>query len=203
MPFADIEKKRAYFRAYKARKRAEQTKSPTVLRDGQWASGHSDLARCLTCGKPITSAPRECTEPKHAQHHQRRTDANNKYRREQRAAARAVGEVKRYGTPEAKKRQSKAAYQKRRQAILEKMGGACEACQHTDHRALQVHHKDGGGGSERQQKGWRYHLDMARMTASELRSAFRLLCANCHQVEHYEAGQNPVEQGKGFQPPGI
>jgi cytochrome c553 len=134
-------------------------------------------------------------------HHQRRRESNNKYRREQRAAARAVGTIKRYGTPKAKKRQSKIAYQKRRLAIIERMGGACEACHHADHRVLQLHHRNGGGREERRRKGWRYHLDMARMTALELRKAFRLLCANCHQVEHYEAGQNPTEPRQGIQSP--
>lgn len=194
MPFADQEAKRAYFREYKARKRAENSLTkPNILRPGQWAAGHSDLARCLTGGKPITSAPGDCAQPKHAEHYLRRREGNNKYRREQRAAARAAGTVKRYGSPEAKKRQTKSAYQKRRLAIIVRMGGACEACGHADHRALQVHHRNGGGRKEREAKGWRYHLDMAAMPATDLKRLYRLLCANCHQVEHYEADQDSVE----------
>ena len=39
------------------------------------------------------------------------------------------------------------------------------------------------------------------MPATELVETLGLLCANCHQVEHYEAGQDTVESPEGLPPP--
>ena len=164
-----------------------------------WARGKRHEKRtCIGCGGMVTSRPlKGCPEPRHLSFHDNRRAANNKLRRDARAAARAAGTVKRYGTVEAKKAQAKRAYRKRRIAIIERLGSKCEACGHTDHRALQVHHRHGGGSQEREAKGWRYHLDMAKLSTVELAEQFRLLCANCHQVEHYEAGEDSTAPDEG------
>jgi hypothetical protein len=157
-----------------------------LKRTGQWAFGHSDQARCLTCRLPITSRPVECSEPKHLEHHVRRRAKNNLYRRRRRAEARLRGEVYRSGTPEAKKAQSKRQYKKLRATILAALGSKCLRCGFSDGRALQVHHPEGGGASERKHLGWRYFYRLSKLSALELQERFELLCANCHAIEHAE-----------------
>ena len=170
------------------------------MTDKFWAAGkRGETRHCLTCGAAVTSRPLPvCTDGRHTAFHIKRRAQNNSLRKDARLAARSRGEVKRYGTPEAKKAQTKRAYRQRRLAIITRLGARCEVCGHLDHRALQVHHQHGGGWLEREEKGWRYHLDMAAMTAAELQETYRLLCANCHQVEHYDASQDAVEPSEGF-----
>lgn len=153
-----------------------------------WANGkRHQPGICVSCGRPRTSKPGlECRENRHAAHHEERRKQNNKLRRNARAAARATGTVKRYGTPEAKKRQSQRAYGKRRCAIIERLGGKCRRCGFSDYRALQVHHRNGGGAAEREALGWRYHYSIARMPAEDIQRRFDLLCANCHAIVHAE-----------------
>ena len=186
MPHADPEVRRAYLRQYKATMRAmPRPPKPVRLRPGQWAGGHSERARCLSCERLITSAPaHNCMEPKHTKFHESRRAGNNKYRRARRAGARARGEVYRNGTAESKKAQTKRAYLKRRAGIIKRLGGFCAHCGFRDQRALQVHHSHGGGSGERKALGWKYHYRIARMATAELLATFKLLCANCHAIEH-------------------
>lgn len=153
-----------------------------------WTTGkrHERLI-CLGCNRPRTSRPSEaCTEARHAEFHLKRREQNNRLRREARADARERGSVKRYGTAEAKKRQTKAAYRKRRLHIVALLSGACARCSFSDPRALQVHHKNGGGSKHRAELVWRYHYRLARASADDLGKDFELLCANCHAIEHSE-----------------
>ena len=153
-----------------------------------WLIGRRGERRiCVGCGLPRTSRPAaHCTEPRHAEYHKQRRQQNNLLRRNARAAARAQGKVKRHGTIEAKKAQSKRAYRKRKLAIIERLGGSCARCGLSDSRALQVHHRNGGGGAQRKSLGWRYHYRLARLSPSALREEFELLCANCHAIEHHD-----------------
>lgn len=143
------------------------------------------MAQCATCGGVAQCKPLDgCTEPKHATRFKTRSAANNQYRKDRRAKARAAGAVYRSETPEAKKAQSKRDYARRRAAIMDRLGGACTHCQFSNPRALEVHHRDGGGNAERERLGWRYHLRLFKLPTDELRRDFELLCANCHAIEH-------------------
>lgn len=74
----------------------------------------------------------------------------------------------------------------RRLRIIEHLGGVCGRCGIDDWRVLQVDHVLGGGRQERlsSTSGDRYYDEIMESPPGK----YQLLCANCHQIKHYEDG---------------
>ena len=85
----------------------------------------------------------------------------------------------------------KVRYDKRRAAIIEKLGGACVRCGATDH--LEIDHID------RQVKAFEVSASARSMRPDKLWaevSKCQLLCTNCHDLKStLEAGKQPMAHG--------
>jgi len=71
-----------------------------------------------------------------------------------------------------------------RKAVVDALGGKCIKCGFTDIRALEVHHKNGGGTHERKTYGngasvndYRYYRGLLKHLTD-----LELLCSNCHSI---------------------
>jgi len=87
-------------------------------------------------------------------------------------------------------------YWKARKAIVDALGGKCIKCGFNDFRALEIHHKLGGGGEERKKYGngiqlndYRYYRDMLKHPDD-----LELLCSNCHSILNWDKKHPEVEQ---------
>jgi hypothetical protein len=79
-------------------------------------------------------------------------------------------------------------YQKRRQKLIEHLGGKCVRCGFSDARALQVDHVHGGGVVELRQKTWQtHHKDILADTTGK----YQVLCANCNWIKRHEQNEQP------------
>lgn len=200
MPHADPEARRAYMRAYKAKHRAEALaantpKSTRPPRADQWASGHSDICRCLACGRTVTSSPRDCPDQRHHRYYKARRTANNDLRRRQRAEARARGEVYRKGrgSPESKAAAQRRFTEQSRDELFDRLGShACVRCGFADKRALHLDHRNGGGAAHRRAvpSANSYLRGLLEMSPEGLRTTFQVLCANCNSIKRIEESEH-------------
>ena len=72
---------------------------------------------------------------------------------------------------------------KKRDRVVQLLGGRCKRCGETDWRCLQIDHVGGGGTKEHKKLG------VARVNAKVLRlegKGYQLLCANCNWRKRYE-----------------
>jgi len=90
-------------------------------------------------------------------------------------------------------RYSRIWRQRRRMAIITKLGGKCVRCGFTDWRALQVDHINGGGTKERRRAvSMRSYYKAVLASAEAQAGEYQLLCANCNQIKRYEDGEQCV-----------
>jgi 5-methylcytosine-specific restriction endonuclease McrA len=68
----------------------------------------------------------------------------------------------------------------RRTELIVRLGGKCSVCPEVDQVVLEIHHRNGGGGAERKRLGWKYLKYLLRLSVSQLRKDYEVLCANCH-----------------------
>ena len=71
-----------------------------------------------------------------------------------------------------------------RQAVLQHLGGECIRCGHTDERALQIDHINGGGRLDRQ--GLNTQQFYKQVLQGHPGDKYQLLCANCNVVKKRE-----------------
>lgn len=76
---------------------------------------------------------------------------------------------------------------RRRQELLDFMGGKCVRCGFDDARALQVDHVNGGGTKE-----WaRVNSPARRAMIKANPGRYQLLCANCNWIKKHEKDETP------------
>jgi len=86
-------------------------------------------------------------------------------------------------------------YIKARMAVIQSLGGKCLQCGFNDFRALEVHHKDGGGSRERRNRmgtlvnDYRYYRQMLTHLHD-----YELLCSNCHSILNWNQKHPEVER---------
>lgn len=85
-----------------------------------------------------------------------------------------------------KKSQNKCR-RKKRDEVIELLGGKCVYCGIIDFRVLQVDHINGGGSAERKSGAYRaghsYHVINSIKNDEK---KYQLLCANCNWIKRYE-----------------
>jgi len=113
--------------------------------------------------------------------HREWASKNNEYKKEYHR--------KWYGKDIEKSRASKrATHLRRRNEIIDLLGGKCKKCGFDDKRALQVDHVFSDGATERREK----QMSVSRMKRQILISMenmdgrYQLLCANCNWIKRYE-----------------
>ncbi len=74
-------------------------------------------------------------------------------------------------------------YQENKKEILEKLGSKCSKCGISDWRVLQIDHINGGGKEARAQYGV---TGIYNAILRDTSNNYQLLCANCHQIKHFE-----------------
>lgn len=81
---------------------------------------------------------------------------------------------------------------RRRLELITRLGGKCESCGISDHRCLQIDHKEGGGIRELRQynDSYKYCVTLLRMSDEELRAKYQLLCANCNWIKRFERNEH-------------
>jgi len=78
---------------------------------------------------------------------------------------------------------------KARIEIMAFLGNKCATCGFTDHRALQIDHKNGGGTIEWEHGSMAYDKRYAMIKANP--DNYQILCANCNWIKRYENGELP------------
>lgn len=91
------------------------------------------------------------------------------------------------------------ASRKKREQLVEILGGVCSCCRETDIRLLQAHHKKHDGKLKRKIKGYfsayAYYVEHPEIAWQEL----ALLCRNCHILLHREGKtRSRLEQMKNL-----
>lgn len=76
---------------------------------------------------------------------------------------------------------------KRKRQIVELLGGECNACGFDAFHALQVDHRNGGGGKSKYVSG--VSLYSAILRGDLDRKDFQLLCANCNWIKRCESNE--------------
>ncbi len=113
-----------------------------------------------------------------------------------RAADRARVAEWRLKNPEKEKAARDASRQRARAAVAEyKSSRGCESCGIKDHRVLDLHHRD------RSSKVAAVSQLISRASAAALAAEMekcKVLCANCHRIEHYEEAQSSGSGGVFF-----
>ena len=88
---------------------------------------------------------------------------------------------------ESKRKQYRDYTRRKRQEIIDLLGGVCVECGFSDLRALQIDHINGGGHQERVKRGnghtYYNHILREIDAGKEL---YQLLCANCNWIKRYE-----------------
>lgn len=79
-----------------------------------------------------------------------------------------------------------SSYAKRRNALIEAMGGKCVRCGFSDKRALCIDHINGGGTQERNQFGHNTQKYYVFILDNLPSGKYQLLCANCNAIKEYE-----------------
>jgi len=75
-------------------------------------------------------------------------------------------------------------HRRTREAVIDKLGGACVICGFSDYRALQIDHVNGGGTADRKVYGHRYGF--LRRVLDDTNNTYQLLCANCNWIKRWE-----------------
>ena len=124
----------------------------------------------------------------------KRQEANNLYRRKKRAEARAKGDVYRKGrgNPQSRAIRNRNDHIRLREELFSILGCSCARCGFDDKRALQLDHRQGGGGSHRKSmpSGTSYLRRLATLPNDEIRSLLQILCANCNTIKRIENGEH-------------
>lgn len=82
--------------------------------------------------------------------------------------------------------------QKLRKAVIDKYGGKCKKCGFSDIRALNIDHKNGGGGKEYGRgiysKGGKSlsRTSYYKKVLLDTTDKYQILCANCNSIKKYE-----------------
>lgn len=79
-----------------------------------------------------------------------------------------------------------ARRRKLRLDILATLGNKCIQCGFSDVRALCIDHVNGGGEAERKSKAVEAYYNHIKREIKAGSLEYQLLCANCHQIRHYE-----------------
>lgn len=66
---------------------------------------------------------------------------------------------------------------------MEALGNKCSNCGFSDHRALQIDHKNGGGTAERKKLG---QSGVYLRIVNGDTEGYQILCANCNWIKRYE-----------------
>ena len=90
-------------------------------------------------------------------------------------------------TPEQRGQWNRQAYLNLRAKAIAALGGKCLHCGFSDERALQIDHKNGGGGIELKSIG---ALKIYK-AAKDGHPDYQLLCANCNWIKRAEMGECP------------
>lgn len=93
--------------------------------------------------------------------------------------------------------QDKERNEKRKQQIIERLGGKCAnpyGLNHgdflTDHRCLHIDHINSGGCIEQRKIGtYGIYRKIFSMSDKELKETYQLLCSNCNWIKRYEKGE--------------
>src|SRR5574341_1902236 len=80
--------------------------------------------------------------------------------------------------------QRRIKYAKLRKDAILKLGGVCQRCGFSDHRALQIDHIRGNGAVER--RAMTNYKIYQKIVAGESQHNYQLLCANCNWIKRYE-----------------
>lgn len=93
-------------------------------------------------------------------------------------------------------RQAREMRKRRRNKILELLGGKCKQCGYSDVRALHIDHINGGGGRERralhQNAFYLSIISQAENDIESFLSKYQLLCANCNAIKLASKEQNKI-----------
>jgi len=94
--------------------------------------------------------------------------------------------------PDQDKRKAQKYWSKLKLKVIQFLGGKCVYCGCDDPRALEVHHKNGGGYREQQVWGKRHMLQRKILTGERKIDDLELTCracnANCHLKQKGVAG---------------
>jgi hypothetical protein len=88
---------------------------------------------------------------------------------------------------EAFRAMTKRYSRKKRQELLDFLGGKCVRCGFTDYRALQIDHINGGGGIHLKSIG--YSQSKLGQDVRAFPEKYQLLCANCNWIKRDEEGE--------------
>lgn len=79
--------------------------------------------------------------------------------------------------------------------LKKRLGDKCAHCGNTDHRVLQIDHKNGDGAKERRKtgRGYSYYKYLTNLSDEELLANYQLLCANCNWIKRYEEKEQPFQ----------
>lgn len=84
---------------------------------------------------------------------------------------------------------NKTVAAKRREELLQSLGGACVRCGFSDDRALQVDHVNGNGFKERK-SGINPTTAKFRRLVLDHPDEYQILCANCNAIKRIENGEH-------------
>ena len=87
--------------------------------------------------------------------------------------------------PEGMRARARLYHKRRRDAVVELLGGKCVRCGFDDDRALQVDHINGGGCQEKSSTTGIYY----NFVINQIKSGdhhYQLLCANCNWIKRFE-----------------
>jgi len=85
---------------------------------------------------------------------------------------------------------------KKRQLVIDKLGGVCVICGFSDIRALQIDHINGGGHKKKIEKD--HQISLYHEVLKDDGSTYQLLCANCNWIkraENNEIGNKWMNRG--------
>lgn len=155
----------------------------------------------------------ESTEPKTFKTDPKVLEKNRRYREANREKVREWGRKWSKENPKRDSEHWKAYYERNKDTLIAKrvaqvkeqrnkikleiyslLGNKCLSCGFADNRAFHVDHINGGGTKERKQMNRLAYLKNILEQIQLRAECFQLLCANCHQIKHYDECQN--QQGK-------
>ena len=96
-------------------------------------------------------------------------------------------------TPEAREvrlAKSRAKFVFWRDKVIEALGARCKTCGFEDRRALQIDHVNGGGQSDRRERGYgngySYGFCKKILADPDFLLKYQILCANCNWIKRHE-----------------
>ena len=81
---------------------------------------------------------------------------------------------------------------KKKEELIDFLGGKCARCGLDDRRILQIDHKDGSGALEirRAKRTWSRYLKLLKEDPNSFKERFQLLCPNCNWIKRIENNEH-------------